>query len=168
MWDLTIHPPSGSTSLLAHRLIHHLRGSASLLVVSGFDTICNGSSPPLTNIVLFGFSLWVFPFRLSLKVFNTRLLGRGCFVLLPNRCGISQYVCMVKTICMHGKEKSSYVYFVKMEQMEQTRTFRVNRAKNQRYQVKRRKQSTKSGGQHLDTLPQHKLKDLQGWRWDAV
>ena len=44
MWDLAIHPLEGPTSLLAHL---------------GSDTICNSSSPPLANIVLFGLSLKV-------------------------------------------------------------------------------------------------------------
>ena len=46
----------------------------------------------LADIVL------TFPFELILKVFKTRLVGRGfhsykdCFVLLPNRCEISHYL----------------------------------------------------------------------------
>ena len=88
MWDLTIHtlqgpmssltlvpfynrcgtpqstPPSGPTSLLTHRLLSTLfRGLASSLAqcsVSGSDTVCNGPSPPLADIVLFGLSLSCF------------------------------------------------------------------------------------------------------------
>ena len=42
--------------------------------------------------------LWAFPFRLTFKVFKTCLLGRGfphpykgCYILLPDRCGISHF-----------------------------------------------------------------------------
>ena len=38
-------------------------------------SICNGPSPPLADIVLFGFSL---------KVFKTCLLGRGFHTLIKN------------------------------------------------------------------------------------
>ena len=51
---------------------------------------CNGLSPPLADIVIF---------RLSFKVFKKRLLRerfphpyKWCFVLLPNRCEISQSI----------------------------------------------------------------------------
>ena len=54
MWDLLIHPRRGLASSLAHR------------PVSGSDTIYNSSSPPLVDIVLFGFFLSGFPSR-SLK-----------------------------------------------------------------------------------------------------
>ena len=77
------NPPPSRPSVLAGTLphVHPLRGSASSLAycpVSGSDTICN--NPPLADIVLFG---------LPLKVFKTRLLGRGFHtlikgVLLPN------------------------------------------------------------------------------------
>ena len=63
MWDLTVHPFQDPTSSLAHR------------PVSGSDTIHNSPSPPLANIVLFG---------LPLKVFKTRLLGRGFHTLIKN------------------------------------------------------------------------------------
>ena len=105
-WDLTIHPPSGPSilvgthsflqsmwnphqttplqgpaSLLAHRLVStSLQGTASSLAyrpVSGSDTICNGPSPPLTDIFLFEFSLSGFPSR-----FKMRLLGRGFHTLI--------------------------------------------------------------------------------------
>ena len=46
-----VHPLQGSTSLLAHR------------PVFGSDTICNSPRPPLTDIVLFRFSLSDFPAR---------------------------------------------------------------------------------------------------------
>ena len=79
MWDLAIHFLQGPTSLLAHRLVDTpLWGSASSLAhrpVSGFDTICNGPSPRLEDIVLFG---------LLLKVFKTRLVGRGFHTLTKN------------------------------------------------------------------------------------
>ena len=97
---IDVGPPPKSTplwslvSLLAHRLVSTpLRGTASLLAhrpVSGSDTICNGPSPPLTNIVLFGLSLSGF----SSRLYNTSARERfphpykGCFVLLPNQCGI--------------------------------------------------------------------------------
>ena len=42
MWDLTIHPTWGPTSLLAHR------------TRTDSDTICNNPSPPLVNTVCFG------------------------------------------------------------------------------------------------------------------
>ena len=60
-------------SLLAH------------LSVSDSDTICNGSSPVLVDIVHFGLSLLGSP-----QDFKTRLLGKGfhtykeCFVPLSN------------------------------------------------------------------------------------
>ena len=101
MWDLTIYPPSGPNVLASTRSpspidvghpnpppsgpsvlagtpshIHPFWGSASSLAhhpVSSFDTICNSSSPPLANIVLFG---------LSLKVFKTCLLRRGFHTLI--------------------------------------------------------------------------------------
>ena len=97
MWDLTIHPlwgpasslalipfsnqrgtPTKSTplqgpvSLLAYRLVPTpFQGLASSLAhrpVSSSDTICNGPSPPLSDIIFFG---------LFLKVFKRRLLERG-------------------------------------------------------------------------------------------
>ena len=81
-----------------------------------YDTICNGSSSPLVDIVYLGFPfqtylryypLWTSPYKLLLEVFKTRLLVREysilsfrsplqpwfpypCFGLLPNQCGISQ------------------------------------------------------------------------------
>ena len=94
MWDLTIHPHLGSTrsllpsmwdpppnppprrslaSLLAHRLVSTpLQGSSSSLAhhpVFDSDIICNGSSLLLS---------------VSLKVFKTRLLGRGFHTLIKN------------------------------------------------------------------------------------
>ena len=53
-WDLTIHLPWRS---------------------SGSDIIYNDPSPPLADIVLFG---------LPLKVFKTRLLGRGFYTFRRN------------------------------------------------------------------------------------
>ena len=65
MWDLTIHPPLGSNSSRWQTAwCLSPSGSTSLLVhspVSGFDTICNSSSPLLADIVLFGFFLSSFP-----------------------------------------------------------------------------------------------------------
>ena len=73
MWNPPIHPP-------AHRLVSTpLRGSASSLahrLVFGSDTICNGPSQPLADMVLFGLS------RLPLKVFKMCLLGRGFHTLI--------------------------------------------------------------------------------------
>jgi len=63
MRDLTIHPLGGSASSMAHRPI------------SSWDTIYNSPSPPLADIVLF---------RLSLKVFKMRLLGRDFHILIRN------------------------------------------------------------------------------------
>ena len=51
--------------------------STSLSVYS--DTICNGPSPPLANIVFFGLSLSSFPSR-----FLKRLLGRSFHTLINN------------------------------------------------------------------------------------
>ena len=78
MWDPhQIHPPSGPSVLTGTPLrVYPLQGTASSLAhcpVSGSETICNGPSPPLADIVLFG---------LPLKVFNTRLLGRGFHTLI--------------------------------------------------------------------------------------
>ena len=76
------NPPHSRPSVLvgtpSH--VHPLRGSASLLAhcpVSDFDTIYNGLSPPLTDIVLFRFSLSDF---LS-WFFKARLLRRGFHIL---------------------------------------------------------------------------------------
>ena len=60
-----VYPLQKTTRRLAHRL------------VSGSDTICNGSDPPLANIVLFGL-----PFRASPQGFKTRLLGEGFNTLI--------------------------------------------------------------------------------------
>ena len=85
MWDITIHLPSGPNVLAGTRSflqsmwdphqIHPLRGPASLLAhrlastpfrnslltgtspVSDSNTICNGSDPPLADIVHFGLPL---------------------------------------------------------------------------------------------------------------
>ena len=73
MWDLTLHPPppSGLSILASTSLrIYPLRGIASLLthhLVSSFDTVCNGPSPPLADIFLFGLSLWTFSFGVPLN-----------------------------------------------------------------------------------------------------
>ena len=116
-WDITIYPPSepnvlagthsffqsmwdppkstslwGLVSLLAHRLVSTpLRRTARRLVhrpVSGSDTICNDSAPPLADIVLFRLF-----FRASPQCFKTRLLGKGFHTGIlfssPNQCGTS-------------------------------------------------------------------------------
>ena len=86
MFDCRSHPspidvghPNRPASLLAHRLMSTpLWDSAFSLAhstVSGSDTICNSTSPPLSDIVLF---------RLPLNVFKTRLLGRGFHTLTKN------------------------------------------------------------------------------------
>ena len=67
MWDLTIYPSSGPSVL---------SGPTSLMTrrpVSGSDTICNGPSPPLADIVLFG-----------LFLSSLRLLWRGFHTLIKN------------------------------------------------------------------------------------
>ena len=74
------NPPPSRPSVLAGTppCVHPLRGSAFSLThcpVSSSDTICNSSSPQLTDIVLFG---------LSLKVFKTRLLGGDVHTLVTN------------------------------------------------------------------------------------
>ena len=72
-----IHPHLGPVFLLAHRLVSNpFRGTASSLArrpVSNSDTICNGPSPRLASIILFGF------FFLN---FTTCLLGRGFHTLI--------------------------------------------------------------------------------------
>ena len=86
MWDLTIHPSSGPNILACTRSpLQSMSfpslvdvGVTSLLAhypVSGFNTICNSSSPSLANIVLF---------RLSLKIFKMCLLERGFCTLIKN------------------------------------------------------------------------------------
>ena len=72
----------------------------------------NGLSPPLTDIVLSGFSLlsfpskflkWIFPFGFPLKIFLNAYGEKfphpykKCFVSLSNRFGISQSTCPVET-----------------------------------------------------------------------
>ena len=120
MWDLTIHslqglasslalvpfsnrcgtldPPPfrGPMSLQAYHLVStSLWGLASSLAhcpVSSSNTICNIPSPPLTDIILFGFSLSGFPSKFLKRVPWERFPHpyKKCFVLLPNKCGISQ------------------------------------------------------------------------------
>ena len=67
------NPPPSGTSVLTGTppRVYPLRGTTSSLahcLMSGSDTICNSPDPPLAYIVLF---------RLPLKVFKMRLLGRG-------------------------------------------------------------------------------------------
>ena len=65
-----IHPLLGPSVLVdtpSH--VYPLQG------LSGFDTICNRSSPPLVDIVLFG---------VSFKIFKTHLLGKGFHTLIRN------------------------------------------------------------------------------------
>ena len=105
MWDFTIHLPSGPNVLVGTRSLlqsmwdptkftllrgqhpwhiascHLLWGSASSLahrLVFDSDSICNGPSPPLADIVLFG----LFPFGFPLKVIKTCLLGRDFHTLI--------------------------------------------------------------------------------------
>ena len=64
---------------LASSCLPPLRGTASLLThspVSGFDTICNGPSSPLADIVLVEFS------KLPLRFLNASARGR-----FPHSCG---------------------------------------------------------------------------------
>ena len=60
MWDSPIYSPSGPNVLIGTPpCVHPLLGSASSLAhrpVFGSDTICNGPSPPLADFVLFGLS----------------------------------------------------------------------------------------------------------------
>ena len=83
MWDPSIHPLQSPTSLLAHRLVSTPFSASSLAhrPMSSFDTICNGPSLPLADIVLFG---------LPLKVFKMCLLGRGFHTLIKNASFSSQ------------------------------------------------------------------------------
>ena len=71
-------------SLLAHCLVSTpLRGLASSLAhypKPCSDTICNGSNPPLADIVFFGLSLLGFLSRFL----KTRLLGRVFHTLIKN------------------------------------------------------------------------------------
>ena len=83
-------PPSGLSLLTSTPLMSTLLWSSlAHRPMSGSDTICNNSSPPLADIVLFG---------LSLKVFKTCQLGcrerfphpyKLCFILLHNQRKIS-------------------------------------------------------------------------------
>ena len=88
MWDLTIHPLRSLASSLAHRSVSTPFGASNVC----FGTICNSSSLPLADMVIFGFFLSGFPS----KVYNASAGERfshpykKCFVLLSNRCGISQ------------------------------------------------------------------------------
>ena len=75
--------------------VHLFRGSASSLShrpVSTSDIICNNQSPPLEDIVLFGLFLSGFPSRFLKRFARERFPHpyEECFVLLPNRYGISQ------------------------------------------------------------------------------
>ena len=90
------NPPSfGAQHPTGHRLVSTpLRGTASPLAhrsVSGSNTICNGPSPPLADIVLFGLPLKALTRQLG-EGFHTLINGvlLGCFVHLPNQCGRSQ------------------------------------------------------------------------------
>ena len=83
-------PLQGPTSLLALIPLSNrcgisqstpLQGPVSVLThrpVSGSDTICNGSSPPLADIFLFGLSLSSFPSRLLNTFVRERLPHRLC------------------------------------------------------------------------------------------
>ena len=68
MWDLTIHPPWGPASSLAHH------------PVSSSNTTCNSSITPLGRYC----PLWAFPSRASPQGFKTCLLGRGFHTLIRN------------------------------------------------------------------------------------
>ena len=80
----------GLVSLLAHRLVFTpLWGSAASLTyrpVSGFDTICNGPSPPLAYIVFFGL---IFPQDFLNESTRERFphVYKECFVLFPTDMG---------------------------------------------------------------------------------
>ena len=81
-WDFTIHLLWNPVFSLTHRLVStFFRSSASLLAycpVFGSDTICNSSSLPIIDIILFEL------FGISLKVFKTRLLWRVFHTLIKN------------------------------------------------------------------------------------
>ena len=90
-------PPPLRPSVLTGTLprVHLLRSLASSLthhLVSDSDIICNGPSPPLVDIVLFGLSLSDLPLSFQNAFVRKRFSHpyKGCFVLLSNRCGISQ------------------------------------------------------------------------------
>ena len=84
MRDPPIHPPLDPASLLVHHLVSTpFLGSASSLahrLVSGSDTICNGPSPPLANVVLFGVFLSSF---LSM-ILKHCLLGKDFHTRIKN------------------------------------------------------------------------------------
>ena len=70
-WHIASCPPPFGVQPLSPSLAHH--------PVFNSNTICNSSSPPRTDIVLFGFSLLN-----SLKVLKRVLLGRGFHTLIKN------------------------------------------------------------------------------------
>ena len=61
-------------------------------LLSAREITCNGPSPPLADIVLFGLSLSGFLSRFLNVSAKERFPHpyKGCFVLLPNQCGVSQ------------------------------------------------------------------------------
>ena len=123
MWDLTIHPIWGPASSLALIPFSNrcgtstkstpLRASVSLLThrsVSGSDTICNNSSPPLADIVLFG---------LPLKVFKTCQFGRGFHTLINDVSFSSRPVWDLtgtKGEYLMENELQSIIFFAKLHQ----------------------------------------------------
>ena len=102
MWDFTIHPFQGPASSLALMSTKQRNSKHLFMSIRPFEqgnsqsmyyiVACYGLSPPLADIVLFELSLSGFPSRL----YNTSARERfphpykGCFVLHPNRCRISQ------------------------------------------------------------------------------
>ena len=101
MWDSHNSPFSGlSVIACTHSLLAHSP-------VSGSNSMCNSLSPLLADIVLLdfpvfqsyttesvliqilsclGFPLWAFPLSVARKRFSPTI--KGCFILLPNQCGI--------------------------------------------------------------------------------
>ena len=96
MWDPPNPPPLRPSVLVSTPPRVHLpQGSASSLAhcpMSGSDTICNGPSPPLADIILFGLSLSGFSSSFENAYARERVPHpyKECFVLLSNSCGISQ------------------------------------------------------------------------------
>ena len=93
MWDLTIHPPSGPSVLAGTSPdVHPLQGSPSSLAHCPVSTSFEPHRPhrhtarclALIPFVSRYCPLWAFLFGLHLKVFKTRLLGRGSHTLIKN------------------------------------------------------------------------------------
>ncbi|KAI4310698.1 hypothetical protein MLD38_035654 [Melastoma candidum] len=106
MRDITIHPP-WEPSVLAGTL-----GPAP-----GSDTTCNSPDPLPQDIVRFGPCSHGFVLgdrRIGPKIRPVRRglhsLYKHCFVLLSNRCGISQFRCPYR--CHMGVEHFPHIMYI--------------------------------------------------------